>query len=246
MLRVEQQHAHLLLLEPGHLDAHQPVDVVGRRELRPDVGRRVRHPPADLDRRFQLGDLGPLQPAAAGQPLGRRGGETPQSAELAQDAAGQLGDHLAGQAGPQDDREQLRVRERGRAATQQALTRPLVGGQVLDGVGGPRIALLAEASFQVSPDRYEIAIDRQPAGPHYWPVSSTVTTTTVVVVTTAVSTQSAAVFSLLAILLLAICLMGREVVQLAKTGGIKRLGRGLDIATIPLGLAFVLIAGLSS
>jgi hypothetical protein len=98
----------------------------------------------------------------------------------------------------------------------------------------------------VSPDRYEIAIDRQPAGPHYWPVSSTVTTTTVVVVTTAVSSQSAAVFSLLAIVLLAICLMGREVVQLAKTGGVKRLGRGLDIAIIPLGLAFVLIAGLSS
>jgi hypothetical protein len=63
-------------------------------------------------------------------------------------------------------------------------------------------------------------------------VSSTVTTTTVAIVTSAVSSQTVAVFSLLAIVLLAICLMGREAIQLAAAGSIKRLGRGLDIATI--------------
>jgi hypothetical protein len=76
-------------------------------------------------------------------------------------------------------------------------------------------------------------------------VSSTVTTTTVAIVTSAVSTQTAAVFSLVAIVLLTICLFGREAIHFAQASGTKRLGRGLDIATIPLGLAFILIAGLS-
>jgi hypothetical protein len=75
-------------------------------------------------------------------------------------------------------------------------------------------------------------------------VSSTVTTTTVAVVTTAVSSGAAATFSLVAILLLATLLLGREVVHYGRGGGVKRLARGLDIATLPLVFAFVVIIGL--
>jgi hypothetical protein len=75
-------------------------------------------------------------------------------------------------------------------------------------------------------------------------MSSTVTTTTVAVVTTAVSTEAAATFSLLAVALLAVLLLGREVVQYGQGGGVKRLARGLDIATLPLALAFALIVGI--
>jgi hypothetical protein len=99
----------------------------------------------------------------------------------------------------------------------------------------------------LSPDCYETvtqAIVADASGPHYWLVSSTVTTTTVAVVTTAVSSGLAATFSLLAVALLAILLVGREVVQYGQGGGVKRLARGLDIATLPLILAFAVIVGI--
>jgi hypothetical protein len=76
-------------------------------------------------------------------------------------------------------------------------------------------------------------------------VSSTVTTTTVAVVTTAVSTGAMATLSLVAVILLAGLLIGREVVNNGHAGGgLKRLARGLDIATLPLVLAFALIVGI--
>ena len=75
-------------------------------------------------------------------------------------------------------------------------------------------------------------------------MSSTVTTTTVAVVTTAVSSEVAATFSLLAVALLAVLLIGREVVHYGQGVGVKRLARGLDIATLPLVLAFAVIVGI--
>ena len=74
-------------------------------------------------------------------------------------------------------------------------------------------------------------------------VSSTVTTTTVAVVTTAVSTEVAATFSLLAVALLALLLLGREAIQYVQTSGAKRFVRGMDLATLPMVLAFALIVG---
>ena len=75
-------------------------------------------------------------------------------------------------------------------------------------------------------------------------MSSTVTTTTVAVVTTAVSSEVAATFSLLAVALLAVLLIGREVVQYGEGGGVRRMARGLDIATLPLVLAFAVIVSI--
>ena len=75
-------------------------------------------------------------------------------------------------------------------------------------------------------------------------MSSTVTTTTVAVVTTAVSSGAVATFSLIAVLLLAVLLVGREVVHYGQAGSVKRLARGLDIATLPLILAFAVIMGI--
>lgn len=75
-------------------------------------------------------------------------------------------------------------------------------------------------------------------------MSSTVTTTTVAAVTAAVSTDFAAAFSLVAVALLAALLLGREAVHFGQGGGIKRLARGLDIATMPLIVAFAVIVAL--
>jgi hypothetical protein len=81
-------------------------------------------------------------------------------------------------------------------------------------------------------------------GPDYWLVSSTVTTTTVAVVTTAVSSGAMATLSLVAVVLLAGLLVGREVINNGRASGLKRLARGLDIATLPLVLAFALMLGI--
>ncbi|HEV8634446.1 MAG TPA: hypothetical protein VG370_09460 [Chloroflexota bacterium] len=145
MLGVEQQHAHLLLLEAGHLEADQAVDVLRRGDLRPQVRRRLGHPPADRDRRLELGDLGVLEAALPGELRDARPLEAPEAAELLEQLGGQLGDHLAGHADPQDDRQQVGVGEVPLVAPQEPLARPLRRRQVLDGVGRTRLTVLGVA-----------------------------------------------------------------------------------------------------
>ena len=70
-------------------------------------------------------------------------------------------------------------------------------------------------------------------------MSSTVTTTTVTMLTTAVSFgELMAGFTLICVVLLGCLLLSKEVAHVGQGLRVRRLSRGLDIAVVPLLLAF--------
>lgn len=78
-------------------------------------------------------------------------------------------------------------------------------------------------------------------------MSSTVTTSTIAVMTTAAGlAELAATFTLIAVLLLAVLLVTKEISAVGKGTLVRRLGRGLDIAIVPLIATFLLLLGLRS
>jgi hypothetical protein len=72
-------------------------------------------------------------------------------------------------------------------------------------------------------------------------MSSMVTTSTVVIVSSMITTETAATFSLVAIVLLGCLLIGREIIHFGQGAGLRRLARGIDIAALPMILAFGMI-----
>ncbi|HEV8637230.1 MAG TPA: hypothetical protein VG370_23675 [Chloroflexota bacterium] len=72
-------------------------------------------------------------------------------------------------------------------------------------------------------------------------MSSMVTSSTVVIVSSMITAGSATVLSLVAVALLGCLLVGREIIHFGQGAGLRRLARGIDIAALPLILAFGLI-----
>ena len=78
-------------------------------------------------------------------------------------------------------------------------------------------------------------------------MSSTVTTTTISTVTTAASFQGLGqAMTLVAILLLIVILLAREISQSANGNIGRRVARGLDITLVPLMVGFGLVIWLNS
>jgi hypothetical protein len=76
-------------------------------------------------------------------------------------------------------------------------------------------------------------------------MSSTVTTTTISTVTVAASMQDwAQVFTLIVLMALCVVLLTKEITVVGQSAGVRRFTRGLDIALVPMLVAFVLILGL--
>ena len=72
-------------------------------------------------------------------------------------------------------------------------------------------------------------------------MSSMVTSSTVVIVSSMITAGSATVLSLVAVALLGCLLVGREIIHFGQGAGLRRLARGIDIAALPLILAFGMI-----
>jgi hypothetical protein len=68
-----------------------------------------------------------------------------------------------------------------------------------------------------------------------------VTSSTTAIVSSMVTTETAATFSLIALALLGCLLVGREIINFGQAAGLRRLARGIDIAALPLILAFGMI-----
>ena len=72
-------------------------------------------------------------------------------------------------------------------------------------------------------------------------MSSMVTSSTTAIVSSMITTETAATFSLIAVILLGCLLVGREIIHFGRAAGLRRLARGIDIAALPLILAFGMI-----
>jgi hypothetical protein len=68
-----------------------------------------------------------------------------------------------------------------------------------------------------------------------------VTSSTTAIVSSMVTTETATTFSLIAVALLGFLLVGREIIHFGQGAGLRRLARGIDIAALPLILAFAMI-----
>jgi len=78
-------------------------------------------------------------------------------------------------------------------------------------------------------------------------MSSTVTTTTISTVTTAASFEGlGTAMTMVAVLLLIIALLAREISSAARSDVGRRIARGLDITLVPLLIAFALMVGINS
>jgi hypothetical protein len=72
-------------------------------------------------------------------------------------------------------------------------------------------------------------------------MSSMVTSSTTAIVSSMVTAEAATTFSLIAIAVLGLLLVGREIINFGQGAVLRRLARGIDIAALPLILAFVVI-----
>jgi hypothetical protein len=78
-------------------------------------------------------------------------------------------------------------------------------------------------------------------------MSSTVTTTTISAVTTAATFEGLGqTMTMVAILLLIVALLAREISSAAKGAVGRRVARGLDIALVPLTVAFGIVVWINS
>ena len=123
----------LLALEAAHLE-HEPVGDVARRADRPARRRPVgEQPPAELERRRQLGRLGATDPRHRLELDVGRAGEARQALVPGERILGEVDRRPTRRAGAPDERDQLRGAESGRAARRETLTRTLVGRDLADG-----------------------------------------------------------------------------------------------------------------
>jgi len=90
-------------------------------------------PPRDFQHGLQLHVLGRTQTFALAESGLIRAQKAAQITELSQQIARQIDSTLAFYAGPQKNRQQFGIGQRGRAAGQQFLARPFVGGPLGDG-----------------------------------------------------------------------------------------------------------------
>ena len=78
-------------------------------------------------------------------------------------------------------------------------------------------------------------------------MSSTITTTTVATVTAAATFDNLGqVLTMVAIGMLAVALLAREISTVARSETGRRVGRGLDIALMPLVVTFVVVLALNN
>ena len=78
-------------------------------------------------------------------------------------------------------------------------------------------------------------------------MSSTVTTTTISTVTTAASFEGlGTAMTMVAVVLLILALLAREISASARSDVGRRIARGLDITVVPLLIAFALVVGINS
>jgi hypothetical protein len=78
-------------------------------------------------------------------------------------------------------------------------------------------------------------------------MSSTVTTATVSTVTAAITIEGLGqIFTLIAILLLGLVILAKEISSVSSSRGARALARGLDVGIAPLAVVFLVMLALNS
>jgi hypothetical protein len=161
IFRIQQHCPQMLLVQVAHLQLEQAGHISRRGDLQALVGRRQQQAAPDFDRGLDVGGLGLAHAVDAAQASEVQPLEARPAVVVAQELLRQL-DHIHPlHADPQQDGQQLGVRQRLRAVVAQPFARLFAGRQVLDRdkIGVHRPPCYPPHAVPLNPIRCKVILD---------------------------------------------------------------------------------------